>query len=44
MPEHMNAVGAVTIIVTEPVLACIVSLLMLLLCDLKLSFGVLNKR
>jgi len=36
MPEHMNVAGAITIIVIEPVLVCIVRLLMLLLCDLKL--------
>ncbi|HAY39305.1 MAG TPA: hypothetical protein DCY53_08135 [Desulfobacteraceae bacterium] len=33
---------SVTIIVTEPVLVCIVLLLMRLLCEIKLSFGVLN--
>ena len=37
--EHMNVVGAVTIIVTEPVSVCIVLLLILLLFDFKLTLS-----
>ena len=33
MPEHMSVAGAITIIVIEPVLECIVQLLMVLLCN-----------
>jgi len=44
MPEHMSVAGAITIIVIEPVLVCIVPLLMLMLCDFKISFNVLSKR
>jgi hypothetical protein len=33
MAEHMNVAGAITIIAIEPVLGCIVPLLMLLLND-----------
>ena len=37
MPEHMSVAGAITIIAIEPVLVCIVQLLIPLLFDFRLS-------
>ena len=43
MAEHTSVAGAVIIIAIEPVLVCIVWLLMLLLSDFKILLNVLNK-